>query len=645
MCANGVVGLKCGRCRQGTSAAGVNTWGFHDEASHPGRGGRSVCEAGRPRWPPLGGSWAAYAVELATDSAGNAIAIWRLRASGTTLGAVMTARYSVASDAWSPATLLSDRGEFSLPRLAMDAAGNGMVVWEYGGILHVARYAASGGWSSATMADTNLATDPLVAFDASGSALVTFGRNESGGRFSVYVKRYPAGSATGSVAERVADTVGTGSSAPPDTAMAIDPQGNALLLWTFWSVKTEGVRFNASTGAWSAVEPVWTPVADVDATACGPNAGADAHGNFVAVWWTNCGSGVQRARAQARRYSSASASWGPIVTLADDALAPQVKVDANGNATAVWNSGAHSVQASRFHVASGTWTGAVTVAASSYLGFGALGADLSGHVRIVWWLDPNRGAAPGDNVVAEHSLARRGHADHRTAERASEPRGRRQRQRPQPSVGCGDDWRHADRPHRGGAAAGQGAGRGDRTRSVRINRSVWRHRTAISCSASLPPTSGTGPESTSVRVQIPQAAVPPSPPSGLTASVSGSTVMFNWSPSRGGVTSYLLVAGLTPAFSVPYVTVPLGPTPGFVVPGVPAGTYYVRVLAQNASGTSAASNEVSFTVAGLALPGAPTLHAPAVSGSTVTLSWSAGSGGTPASYLLIASVAPAGRRS
>jgi hypothetical protein len=108
------------------------------------------------------------------------------------------------------------------------------------------------------------------------------------------------------------------------------------------------------------------------------------------------------------------------------------------------------------------------------------------------------------------------------------------------------------------------------------------------------------------------------------------------------VANYVLVAGLTPGFSVPYASVPIGATPGAVVPGVPAGTYYVRVLAQNAGGTSAPSNEVALTVAGLALPDAPTLHAPTVNGSTVTLSWSPGSGSTPTAYTLAASVTPGG---
>lgn len=156
--------------------------------------------------------------------------------------------------------------------------------------------------------------------------------------------------------------------------------------------------------------------------------------------------------------------------------------------------------------------------------------------------------------------------------------------------------------------------------------------------------SGVGPESAAVTVAVPQAAPAPGPPQSLTATVAGNTVSFTWSPPAAGasVSAYVLAAGVTPGFTTPFVTAPLGATPGFVAPGVPSGTYYVRILAQNAGGSSAPSNEVTFTVVGAAPPGAPTFNAPSLSGSTVNLSWAPGTGGTPTGYTLVASVTPTG---
>ena len=156
--------------------------------------------------------------------------------------------------------------------------------------------------------------------------------------------------------------------------------------------------------------------------------------------------------------------------------------------------------------------------------------------------------------------------------------------------------------------------------------------------------SGTGPESTPVTVTVPQAAPPPGAPSNLSVNVAGSTVSFGWSPpaSGGTVENYVLVAGVAPAFNVPVATVPLPPTPTFAAPGVPAGVFYARVLAQNSGGASAPSNEVSFTVAGASAPGMPTLNVPSVNGSTVTLSWSPGGGGAPTTYTLVVRLTPGG---
>ncbi len=157
--------------------------------------------------------------------------------------------------------------------------------------------------------------------------------------------------------------------------------------------------------------------------------------------------------------------------------------------------------------------------------------------------------------------------------------------------------------------------------------------------------SGTGPESAQATVTSPQAVAPPGPPSGLGVAVTGASAAFTWAaPSTGGTpTGYTLLAGLTPAFSAPIASLPLPAAPQSVsIGGIPPGTYYVRLVATNAGGTSPASNEVSLTVAGASPPGAPTLNAPQVTGATVTLSWAAGSGGPPAAFTLAAALSTGG---
>lgn len=154
---------------------------------------------------------------------------------------------------------------------------------------------------------------------------------------------------------------------------------------------------------------------------------------------------------------------------------------------------------------------------------------------------------------------------------------------------------------------------------------------------------GAGPESATVTVTVPVAPQAPARPT-LSVDVSGTTVSFSWTvPSTGGLPDvYVFEAGLTPGFATPLAALPFRGTSAVTFAGVPAGTYYARITAQNGGGASPVSNEVSFTIGGGAAPAAPTLHAPIVQGHTVTVTWNAGAGGAPAGYTLLASLTPGG---
>jgi hypothetical protein len=90
----------------------------------------------------------------------------------------------------------------------------------------------------------------------------------------------------------------------------------------------------------------------------------------------------------------------------------------------------------------------------------------------------------------------------------------------------------------------------------------------------------------------------PNAPTGLTAAASGSTVTITWSAPGGGCapTSYILQAGSAAGLSNLAVTNTGSVATTLVVTNVGAGTYFIRVLATNASGQSAPSNEVRLVV-------------------------------------------------
>ena len=112
----------------------------------------------------------------------------------------------------------------------------------------------------------------------------------------------------------------------------------------------------------------------------------------------------------------------------------------------------------------------------------------------------------------------------------------------------------------------------------------------------------------------------PGQPLNLTATAVGSTVSIGWdAPTAGGApTSYLMEAALAPGGP------PVGSlgtnTTSLQVPGVPNGTYYVRVRALNGVGQSTPTADVAVTVGPT---GSLTLLplSPVTIGQTVTLTW------------------------
>ena len=139
----------------------------------------------------------------------------------------------------------------------------------------------------------------------------------------------------------------------------------------------------------------------------------------------------------------------------------------------------------------------------------------------------------------------------------------------------------------------------------------------------------------------PPSPLAPSTPAALGAVVSGSTVTISWTPSSSGgaATSFQLRAGSAPGASN-YGAADVTGT-SLVVPNVPNGTYYIRLLAMNAQGTSQPTADQVVTV-GPALPGAPrSLTASAGAGRIVTIAWQVpSSGGTPAGYVILAGPTP-----
>lgn len=141
---------------------------------------------------------------------------------------------------------------------------------------------------------------------------------------------------------------------------------------------------------------------------------------------------------------------------------------------------------------------------------------------------------------------------------------------------------------------------------------------------------GSSDPSNEVRVDVAGPSAPGTPAL-QAAGVGQSNVRFAWTPSGTAATGYVLAAALTPGGAT-IAELPTTDT-AFTVTNVPNGTYYVRVRAQNAGGTSGWSNEVPVVVPSPAIPvtvaahGTQTVGTGSVaSSSKLAVSWTALSG-------------------
>ena len=108
---------------------------------------------------------------------------------------------------------------------------------------------------------------------------------------------------------------------------------------------------------------------------------------------------------------------------------------------------------------------------------------------------------------------------------------------------------------------------------------------------------GASAASAEVLIVVGGVAAPPSAPNFTSHAVSGSTVTLNWAaPTSGTPTSYIVEAGSAPGLSNLAVANTGSAATSVSFPGVPPGTYYVRLRAVNAQGASVVSNERTIVV-------------------------------------------------
>jgi len=193
-------------------------------------------------------------------------------------------------------------------KIAIDANGNGLVVWTQfdnrSNNVWCSRYTAGSSWGTPTLISTNNNPnnrysgnyDPQIAMDAGGNALLVWNYQDQMGGISIWSNRYNFGSGWGEAALIKAD-VNTVNAYNPQ--ITIDASGNALAVW--YQLDYYQIDGSTRTNIWSnryTVGNGWDKATLIGSDASDPSTpdrfsspqiAIDPNGNALAVWMKGIG--------------------------------------------------------------------------------------------------------------------------------------------------------------------------------------------------------------------------------------------------------------------------------------------------------------------------------------------------------------------
>jgi hypothetical protein len=171
--------------------------------------------------------------------------------------------------------------------------------------------------------------------------------------------------------------------------VAINASGNAIAVWSQFDGTRTNIwsnRYTAGTG-WGTAALIET---DDAGDANEPQVAMDADGNALAVWYQSDGT---RWNIWSNRYTAGS-GWGTAALIetgdAGDAYEPQVAMDAAGNALAVWYQSdgiRYNIYSNRYTASTGLW-GTAALIETDNVGDAyspEVAMDAAGNALAVWY--------------------------------------------------------------------------------------------------------------------------------------------------------------------------------------------------------------------------------------------------------------------
>ncbi len=272
----------------------------------------------------------------------------------------------------------------SNPEIGIDASGNAVAVWQESDgsntIIMGATLPFNGSWTTPVTLSLSGedASIPQVAVDPQGNAVAVWKRS-NGTNTVIQGAVLPFGASSWTP---TADLSLPGKDADVPQ-VAVDPNGNAVAVWA----RLNSLGREVTQGAILAFGSlVWTPTSDLSASTDDtfvPQVSVDAQGNAVAVW-----SNVTSVTIQAATLSFGSLVWSPFTTLSGtQAGVPVVAVNAGGYAIAAWGifNGTNFVIQSATLPFGGSWSAPLTVSGAGNSSTPDVAIDTAGNAVAVWF--------------------------------------------------------------------------------------------------------------------------------------------------------------------------------------------------------------------------------------------------------------------
>lgn len=299
--------------------------------------------------------------DVGVDGQGNLVAAWvRQDASSNYILEIAT---RAAGGSFSVAQIQSDPTLANAVRVVVNRAGDALVVWDRGNTIWATYRPAGGSFETPQGASTVGHTPrmPAAAINDAGMVAVSYttGNYPNNERLFLTVR------SKGGLWSTAQDLTGL-DDWQQDSDVELDNTGKATVVWSFWDAEGAGgsgtnigrARVRNPDGSLGTLRNL--SVAVPTGSAVYPDVDLDGSGNAVAVW-SRCPSGCELEGATR---AQAADTWSSLVPFGTGPAPytnsnPQVAVDSEGNAVAVWIAPDKSVNAAR-RAAGGGFGGAQT---------------------------------------------------------------------------------------------------------------------------------------------------------------------------------------------------------------------------------------------------------------------------------------------